>query len=175
MRRLETKGGYRVPIVEGTAAPRFTLFDAGGERSWSIEEAISDGPVVLGVYKSSCRASKIALPFLERLYQSYPKDKMTVWGIALDSPTVTSSFARRYDITLPILIDSEGYPTSQALEVSETPTIFLIDESGAIVWKAAGFDKPAFTELSEAIAERIGVPPVDITSGTDDVPSHEHG
>ena len=164
-----------MPIDVGTAVPPFTLFDAGGERAWSIEEAISDGPVVVGVYKSSCRASKIALPFLERLYQSYPQDKMTVWGIALDSPTVTSSFARRYDITLPILLDKEGYPTSQALDVSETPTIFLIDESGAIVWKTAGFEKSALTELSEAIAGLIGVPAVDITSGTDDVPSHEHG
>ncbi len=164
-----------MPIDTGATAPTFALPDAMAERSWSLPEALSSGPVVVGVYKSSCRASKLALPVLDKLYQSYPNDDVAVWGVALDSPNVTTSFARRYELTLPLLIDGEGYPTAQALGVTETPTIFLIDRSGAVVWQTVGFDKSDLARLSEEIGRLIDLPPVDVTSSTDDDPPRVPG
>jgi peroxiredoxin len=157
-----------MPVETGTRAPQFTLPDSEGVTQ-RLEDALARGPVVAGLYKSSCQASKTMFPFLERLYQAYPSDRLTVWGISQDSPNVTRSFARRYGITFPILIDQDDYAVSRAFDILATPTVFVMDPSGEIVWQAMGFQKPAMDELSARVADLLGVDPVDITSGTDDV------
>jgi peroxiredoxin len=157
-----------MPVETGTRAPHFALFDSEGA-TYRLDDALARGPVVIGLYKSSCQASKTIFPFLERMFQGYSSDRLTVWGISQDSPNVTRSFARRYGITFPILIDQDDYRVSRAFDILATPTVFVMNPSGEIVWQAMGFQKPAMDELSAKVAELLGVEPVDITSGTDDV------
>ncbi|MDI3340237.1 MAG: TlpA disulfide reductase family protein [Sphaerobacter sp.] len=159
-----------MPLEIGARAPEFTLPDAAEGRMHSLAEALRSGPVLIAIYKSSCQASKTAFPFLEKIYQRYPKDRLTVWGIAQDSPNVTRSFARRYGITFPLLIDQDDYATSRAYDILATPTIFLIHQDGEIVWQGMGFQKGAMADLSAQVAKLLDVPPEDITAGTDDVP-----
>ena len=154
----------------GAVAPDFTLQDAQESRAYALAEALRRGPVVLGVYKSSCQASKTAFPFLERLGQTYPGDRLTVWGISQDSANVTRSFARRYGITFPLLIDENDWEVSRAYDIPATPTIFLLNRDGQVVFQAVGFQKPRMNELSAAVAELLQADAVDITEGTDDVP-----
>lgn len=160
-----------MPVDTGSAAPRFALADAQTGERHSLDEALRRGPLVLGIYKASCQASKTAFLFLEKLAQQYPADRLTVWGIAQDSANVTRSFVRRIDITFPILIDEDDYQTSRDYDIMATPTIYVIDRSGAIVWQAMGFQKPAMDELSAKVAELLDESVVDITAGTDHVPA----
>ena len=164
-----------MPIAVGSEAPFFELKDATGNITWALEQRLQRGPVVLAFYQSSCRASKITLPFLECLARALPTDRFTILGIALDSPNVTLSFARRYAITFPLLPDGDGYPTARAYDIVETPTIFLIDPAGRVLWQSAGFDKGAIDQLSELLASAIGVPPVSVTVGSDDLPARVPG
>ncbi|HET9015011.1 MAG TPA: TlpA disulfide reductase family protein [Thermomicrobiaceae bacterium] len=157
-----------MPVETGTKAPPFTLPDADGA-THRLEDALARGPVVVGLYKSSCQASKTMFPFLERLFQGYSRDRLTVWGVSQDSPNVTKSFARRYGITFPILVDQDDYAVSRDFDILATPTVFVLNPSGEVVWQAMGFQKPAIDELSGAVAGLLGVDPVDLTSGTDDV------
>jgi len=157
-----------MPVETGTRAPEFTLPDAEGA-THRFDDANARGPVVVGLYKSSCQASKTMFPFLERISQVYPSERLTVWGVSQDSPNVTKSFARRYGITFPILIDQDDYAVSRAFDILATPTVFVVSASGEIVWQVMGFQKPAMDELSAKVAELLGVDSVDITSGTDDV------
>jgi len=159
-----------MPLEAGARAPEFTLKDAAEGQEHSLAEALKTGPVLISIYKSSCQASKTIFPFLERIYQRYPKDRLTVWGIAQDSPNVTRSFARRYGVTFPLLVDQDDYATSRAYDIMATPSVFLINQEGEIVWQGMGFQKPAIDDLSAEVAKLLGVEPVDVTSGTDDVP-----
>lgn len=159
-----------MPVETGARAPEFTLSDAAEGQSVRLSDALARGPVLLGIYKSSCQASKTAFPFLERIFQGYPSDRLTVWGISQDSPNVTRSFARRYGITFPLLVDEDNYATSRAYDIIATPTVYLIDQSGEILWQATGFQKPGIEELNTKLAALLGVDPIDITAGTDDVP-----
>lgn len=159
-----------MPVDAGTAAPTFALRDAAEERTYDLSEALQHGPVLLGIYKSSCQASKTAFPFLQKIHEAYPSGEISVWGIAQDSQNVTRSFARRAGVTFPMLIDDNDYEVSRAFDIMATPTIFLIDRGGTVVWQRMGFQKPAMDELSQQVAELLGTAPVDITSGTDDVP-----
>lgn len=161
-------------VTNGEPAPDFTLEDAAEDAPQELAAALEQGPVVLGFYKSSCGASKIAFPFLERIYQAYPKDRLTVWGVAQDSANVTRSFARREGITFPMLIDEPEYAASRVYDIPGTPTIFLIDD-GKIVWQDTEFHKSAMDDLSGRIAGLLGVEKADVTSGTDDVPDSTPG
>ena len=158
-------------VENGAEAPRFTLSDAAQGDRHSLSEALERGPVLIGIYKSSCAASKACFPFLEKIYQAYPKDRLTVWGIAQDSANISRSFARRTGVTFPILVDENDYATSREYDIMATPTVFLIDPSGTVVWQAMGFQKPLMDDLSARAAELLGLEPVMITNDTDDVPS----
>ena len=67
--------------------------------------ALAKGPVLIGIYKSSCQASKAMFPFLQRLADRYGDKGLSVFGIAQDSANITRSFARRLDLTFPILVE----------------------------------------------------------------------
>lgn len=158
-------------VEPGAQAPLFTLGDAAQGDRYSLSEALQRGPVLIGIYKCSCGASKVSFPFLEKIYQAYPQDRLTVWGIAQDSPNVSCSFARRIGVTFPILIDEDDYATSRAYDIMATPTVFLIDPNGTVVWQAMGFQKPVMEDLSTRTAELLGLEPVAITGDSDGVPA----
>jgi peroxiredoxin len=162
-------------IATGSPSPAFSLPNATDDRILSLQEGLSTGPVIVALYKSSCRASKLALPVLQQLYGAYPADRIAIWGLALDSANITASFARRYAVSLPLLIDDEGYPTGQAYGITETPTIFLIESPGVVSWQLTGFDKVALDQLNQEIARRLELPATDLSAAMDDLPAHLHG
>src|ERR671926_196494 len=102
-------------IQLGSHAPAtdLTLPTADGDKR-SIGEALARGPVLLGIYKSSCAASKAMLPMLERIHDRFGDEGLTVFGVAQDSANITRSFARRYGVTFPLLIEGGDYPLSRA-------------------------------------------------------------
>jgi peroxiredoxin len=164
----ESSDADQLTIDVGATAPIFTLNDAVENLPHSLSEALQRGPLLIGIYKSSCEASKTTFPFLEKLHQAYPA--LTIWGVAQDSPNVTRSFTRRTGVTFPMLIDDNEYAVSRAYGIVATPTLFLIDESGIVIWQRMGFQKASMSELSTAIANLLGVPPVDILTGSEAVP-----
>jgi peroxiredoxin len=158
-------------IETGTRAPDFSLTDAGGDTSYSLSEALERGPAIIGIYKSSCQASKTMFPMLERIRQAYPEESLTILGVSQDSPNVTRSFTRRTGVSFPMLVETEGYPVSSAYDIGATPTVYLIDRDGTVVWQGLGFQKPAIEELNAAVAKLLGTEPVDILEGADDIPA----
>jgi peroxiredoxin len=164
-----------MPVEVGSKVPSFALLDAfAGERR-DLHDALRRGPVVLALYKASCQASKTAMPLLERLAQAYSPERLTVWGVAQDSANVTQSFARRTGVTFPVLLDQDDYALSRAFDIPETPTIVLIDRDGTVLWQTSGFQKASLAELSRRIGELLGLEPVDVLAGTEDVPDRVPG
>lgn len=158
-------------LETGTTAPTFTLPDATDGETHDLAATIQRGPTIVGIYKSSCEASKTMFDVLERLRQAYPDPRLTIWGVAQDSSNVTRSFIRRVGVTFPMLVDEEDYPVSRAFDIEATPTVFLLDSQGAVVWEATGFQKPEVENLSNKLAELLGADHVDITSDADDIPN----
>ncbi|HEX7103563.1 MAG TPA: TlpA disulfide reductase family protein [Nitrolancea sp.] len=165
----ETSSSGQSGIDVGSKAPSFTLNDAVESLPHQLSEALERGPLLIGIYKSSCEASKTTFPFLEKLHHAYPA--LTIWGVAQDSPNVTRSFARRSGVSFPMLIDNDDYAVSRAYDIIATPTLFLIDRSGTIIWQRMGFQKASIRELSNVIADLLGVSSVDILAGSEAVPA----
>jgi thiol-disulfide isomerase/thioredoxin len=161
-----------VAIETGQLAPNLnTIFlDANG-RELNIAAALASGPVLLGIYKSSCAASKAMMPILNRFRDAYEHHGLTVYGVAQDSPNVTRSFIRRFGITYPVLIEGDDYPLSVGFDIFATPTIFVIRRDGSIAYTTMGFLKVQINEISEAVSAVLGVDPVEIVSESEeDIP-----
>jgi peroxiredoxin len=157
-------------IEIGSKAPNIALNDAAEDKPFDLSEALGRGPVIVGIYKSSCEASKTMFRALELLRQAYPAEKLTIWGVAQDSPNVTRSFIRRIGISFPMLVEGDQYPVSQEYAIEATPTVFLIDGDGNVVWESMGFQKAAFEELNAKVAECLGTAPADLPAEIEDLP-----
>jgi peroxiredoxin len=105
------------------------------------------------------------------LHERHRADGLTVLGISQDSANITRSFARRYGITFPLLLEGDDYPVSRAFDIMATPTVFLIEPSGNVAYATMGFMKPALDELGDAVADALGKPhQALVTSDDSDVP-----
>jgi peroxiredoxin len=156
-------------IAVGDRAPAIELPDAAESTEHSLSAALERGPALIGIYKSSCEASKTMFRMLEQIRQAYPSEDFSVWGVAQDSPNVTRSFIRRVGVSFPILVEGDEYPISRAYGIEATPTVFLIDTSGNVVWQAMGFQKAAVEELSGKIADLLGTDEEDVFAGVEDI------
>jgi peroxiredoxin len=150
--------------------PQLLFPDAEGTEH-DPRRAIAAGPLLLGIYKCSCASSKEMFPFLERLYTRYRDAGLTVLGVSQDSPNITRSFARRYGITFPLLIEGEEYPISRAFDIMATPTVFLVRPDGVVSYTTMGFLKPGLDAMGDAVADAVGRPHERlVTDADEDVP-----
>jgi peroxiredoxin len=161
---MTTEQGQKAPFPDGE------FNDAEGQ-AHDLRRATANGPLLLGIYKSSCASSKQMFPFLERLNARHRSDGLTVLGVSQDSANITRSFARRYGITFPLVLDGDDYPISRAFDIMATPTVFLIEPDGNVAYATMGFMKPALDALGDAVADALGKPHgVLVTADDADVP-----
>lgn len=144
---------------DGTLAVRLTGTD-GLERS--VAEALTTGPVLLSIYKSSCAASKSMLPMLGRIGAHHAADGLTTLGVAQDSQNVTRSFGRRYEIDFPLLVEAPAFPLSHGFGIQFTPSVFVIRRDGSVAYTTMGFMRSQVDEIEAAVAAELGVDPVPI-------------
>ena len=161
---MTTEQGQQAPIPDAA-------FDDAEGTSHDMRQILGRGPLLLGLYKSSCASSKQMFPFLERLHERYADAGLTVLGVAQDSPNITRSFARRYGLTFPILVEGDEYPISRAFDIVATPTVFLIEPNGNVAYTTMGFMKPGLQAMADAVADAVGQPHEPLVTDADaDVP-----
>ena len=135
----------------GERAPDVRLRLLSGE-PWSLYEALSEQPVVLVFFKISCPTCQFTLPFLERLATSTAGNIVLV---SQDDACKTQEFRRRFGITIPTAIDEgRAYAASNAYQITNVPSLFLIDRNGVISKSMTGFQR---AEL-ESLGQMFGIP-----------------
>src|SRR5690348_9410643 len=129
-------------VSAGQTAHGFSLKGLDGT-SYSLEALRDKGPVVAAFFKISCPVCQFTFPFLQRLYQRYGDSGVTFLGISQDDAKATTSFAREYGATFPMVLDEKekGYPVSNAYGLTNVPTIFMIDADGKVLVSSMGFVK----------------------------------
>jgi peroxiredoxin len=161
---MTTEQGAQAPLPE-------TPFEDAEGNQHVLRTLLERGPLLLGLYKSSCASSKQMFPMLERMFARYGGDGLNVLGVSQDSPNITRSFARRYGLTFPLLVEGEDYPISRAFDIMATPTVFLIERDGTVAYATMGFLKPGLDALGDAVADAVGKPHEPLVSDADaDVP-----
>jgi len=177
LRRLSRwmgKPDHMTHIVAGNTAPGFSLKPLDN-KEYSLNTLRERGPVIASFFKSSCPVCQFTFPFLERLYKRYGGDGVTFLGISQDDARATQNFAKEYGVTFPLLLDESGYPVSNAYDLTNVPTIFLIDTDGTVKVSSMGFDKKDLETIAAHLAERKKISLAPLFRPDEVVPSNKPG
>jgi len=161
-------------IKVGKSAPSFGLTAIDG-KSYSLQEALKNGPVLTAFFKVTCPTCQYTLPFLERLHQQLRAKGVQIWGVAQDGVKDSQRFARDYALTFPILIDDKPYRVSREYGLAYVPTLFLIEPDGAIAIESEGFAKRDLLAIQKSLAEALAAPLGELFSPRESVPEYKPG
>lgn len=140
--------GDRAPALD------LAIADSDGNRT-TVADLAAGRALLLVLLKTSCKSCKIGLPFASTLLKKLDGAPLAIVAVSQDSPNVTRSFKRRYDVDLPFVIDNDPYPLSEAYAIEATPSWFLIDQEGIIRQTALGVFHQPLNDLLAAIAELV--------------------
>ena len=140
-------------LSTGSKAPDFTL-PVMDNSTFSLQDALSRGPVLLAFFKISCPVCQYAFPFFERIYRAHGGGKVTIVGVSQNEPNDTKQFLQRFGVTFPILLDdTKSFPVSNAYGLTNVPTAFWIAEDGEIEIASVGWSKADVAEMARKAAE----------------------
>ena len=156
-------------LTAASAAPDFTLATTDGS-TFSLKDALSQGPVVLAFFKISCPVCQYALPFLERIYKSHGHSGVTIVGVSQDKQRDSKAFMQEYGVTFPVLLDdTNSYPVSNAYGLTNVPTIFWIGQGGKIEISSVGWSRTDVEEIHRRISDLNRMKPVPLFQPGEDV------
>jgi peroxiredoxin len=162
-------------LEAGVAAPDFALSDRSGQRQ-TLSEALRQGPVLLVIWKTSCRTTHLTFPYLQRLRQAYPRAGWSLWAIGQDPEEAIGAFFDQVGpVTFPVLNDYPEYAVSKLYDPLATPTLFFVEPDGTISLVSTGFSKEHLNALSARLAARFDVEPVIVAPADDGNPPFKPG
>jgi peroxiredoxin len=168
-------GGFMSALTAGVHAPDIQLNFIDGTR-FSLDNALKQGPVVVAFFKVSCPVCQLAFPYIERIFKAYKgRGKFTLVGVSQDDAQDTQAFNREFGITFPMLLDTKGYPVSNAYGLTNVPTIFLISPQKEIETTTVSWSREEMEDLNKRLAEISGVPAAQIFTAADQVPVFKPG
>jgi len=147
-------------LTAGTAAPVFDLPAMDGSK-FSLQDALSRGPVLAIFFKISCPVCQYAFPYFERIYKTYGGKQVTIVGISQNDKPDTAAFLKKYAVTFPILLDdTKTYPASNAYGLTNVPTAFWISGDGVIEISSVGWSRQDFEAMAAKAAAATASAPI---------------
>jgi peroxiredoxin len=162
-------------IIAGKEAPVFQLpLLTGG--SFSLRDALTQGPVVLAFFKISCPVCQFTFPYLERIHRAANGKNVAIVGVSQNSKEDSAAFAREYDLTFPIALDdTRKYPVSNSYGITNVPTIFYIAPDREIEVSSVGWSKDDLQAIAGKISEQVKLGNIEVIQSGEDVPSYKAG
>ncbi len=100
----------------------------------------ADRVVLVNFWASWCAPCKEEIPDLQKLYDDWKDDGLTVVGISIDADREDAQkFAESHHVTYPMFWDGDNGPVNRAFgNIIVLPTTFIFDRSGRQVKKIVG-------------------------------------
>ncbi|MGP7816108.1 thiol-disulfide oxidoreductase ResA [Niallia sp. 01092] len=126
---ITAKQAEKVQI--GQKAPDFVLLDQNGEQQ-KLSNYKGQG-VFLNFWATWCKPCENEIPTINELYTRDKSKDVQVLSVNVgESSFVVNRFIEQYDLTFPIMIDSEEL-VQEAYRINPLPVTFLIDKEGFII------------------------------------------
>jgi peroxiredoxin len=125
----------------GGQASDFTLRDTEG-RTVHLSDYLSKDVILIDFWATWCVPCEAELPHLEKLYKDYQAKGFVVLGISMDGPETVAQvgpFARRYDLSFPVLLDEETKVVGVYNPKRTAPLGVLVDRKGQIARVRQGY------------------------------------
>jgi peroxiredoxin len=129
-----------LPGDERTVAPAFELTDLDG-RTWQSAD-LAGKPAVIYFFAPWCGVCAASSPQLRWFHRWRGEDVQVILiGIDYSSPSEVHEYARKHDLTMPVLIGTPAI--GAAYRVSGYPTYYVIDAQGRIARRDVGLSTVA--------------------------------
>lgn len=133
--------GPRGAEPAGAPISDFSLRDLDG-RVVRLSDHLHRDVIVLNFWATWCVPCAAEMPHLQRLYETYRDRGLTVLAISMDGPESAAnvdSFARRYGLSFPVLIDAETRVVGVYNPKRSAPFSVLIGRDGAVAMTHEGY------------------------------------
>ena len=137
-------------------APEFQLTDLNGKQV-ALKELLKKGPVIIDFWATWCKPCVKSLPEIQKLYQKYKNDSLTIVGINVDGPRNRSKvkpFVKSMGLEFPILIDENG-EVIQRYRLMSIPSTVIVSSDGNIVKVLKGYRPGDENFLEKEIKELL--------------------
>jgi thiol-disulfide isomerase/thioredoxin len=147
------------PIVAENLAPEWSLMSSEGERFSSKD---SEGKaVVLMFWSTWCGPCKLAAPVIQKLIEEHGAENLAAYAITCSETRIfgektghdAGEVLRSNGGHFPALV--AGDDVASEYGVPAYPTIFVLDQTGKIVWRQTGFGGETPDELRAAVATAV--------------------
>jgi len=131
----------RTPALVNKVAPDFALASLDG-RTISPADYHGKKKLIVSFWASWCGPCRMEMPVLRTFYERHHKTSDTFELLAIsidDNRADAASFAAQEKLPFPVLLDLTS-KTANAYGVDGIPTLFIISESGKVIYGHAGFD-----------------------------------
>ncbi len=156
-----------MPRKQG-AFPPFALPDLAGV-SRPLSEAWAHGAALILVGHRSCKTTREALPWVDRIHRRRGPGA-TVLAVLQDDPATARELVAAQALELPILLEADPYPLAAALDLTTVPTLFAVSPAGEITSLSEGLRRADL----EALGRHVGVEGA-LFSAEDKVPAGKPG
>jgi peroxiredoxin len=150
-------GGEPVKSSGGPKAPDFTLPGLKGG-SVSLSDYLGKNVVLLDFWSTTCDPCMVEMPHLVAMYEKYKDKGFVVLAISLDGPESLSqvqSIVHDKRMSFPVLLDQETKVIARYNPKRDMPFAVLIDKSGAVVDKRAGYTAGDEKSLEAKVADLL--------------------
>lgn len=151
-----TVAGDSPAEASGPSAPDFSLPTLDGG-SVSLRDFQGEKVVLIDFWSTTCDPCLQEMPELVKIYDQKKAKGFVVLAISVDGPDTASQIPAKVKATgmnFPILLDEETEVMDRYNPKGEMPFTVLVDKSGKIVLKRAGYqpgDEKSMQSLVEAI------------------------
>lgn len=143
----------------GRQAPQFELSAMDGSK-FSLQQALTRGPVLAIFFKISCPTCQYALPLYDRIFKTYGQGKLSVIAVSQNEKKDTAEFIKNFGLTCPVLLDdTKMFPASNAYGLENVPSVFWISQDGDIEISSVGWSRQDFERIVHKAASGNGEPP----------------
>jgi peroxiredoxin len=164
------RSGFGGPAPQqGAKAPGFSAKASDG-KTYSLDELLRKGPVVLYFIKADCPVNADAVRHYNRIAESYKDGKGTFLGVINGEASVYRDWQRRFKAPFTVLYDPE-LKIIGSYGAERSPWIVALDKDGKVALTQKGFSQKELAKLNEHVARAFGKPVARISfRGAPDVP-----
>jgi peroxiredoxin len=133
--------GAEAAQTSGASAPDFSLQSTEG-RTVRLSDYLGKNVVLIDFWSTTCDPCMAEMPHLVELYNKNKDKGFVVLAVSLDGPESLAEVNRVVHdkgMVFPVLLDQETTVVARYNPKREMPFSVLIDKTGAIVRKRAGY------------------------------------
>jgi thiol-disulfide isomerase/thioredoxin len=132
------------------------------------------GETLYAIFKTTCPTCELTWPFLDRIHKASPAG-LRIVAVSQDDAGKTAAFNRRLGVSLETAYDLDPWPASDALGVTNVPTLFRVGPTGVVEETIVGFDRARMEGLSRRAAALAGRPAPPLFRADEHVPAIKPG